>query len=179
MFITLLSPYCFPQWLYWFTFLLTVQEGYLLSTPSPAFTVCRLFDEPHCGFNLQFSLIISDVEHLLLFLLGPAVFLLCRNIYLVWHFQINWFTHVDTALKPTGHVRTYMSAHVYKQHLWELPHLVSTPTRSAHIAGDWKRLLVPVPWSWLTLQTAAQIHCLKVGSCCTDCLHKNHHKNHL
>ena len=32
------------------------------------------------------SLINSDVEHLLMYFLGPAVFLLCRNIYLVWHF---------------------------------------------------------------------------------------------
>ena len=40
------------------------REGSLLSTPSPAFTVCRLFNVshsdqheivPHCGFDLHFS----------------------------------------------------------------------------------------------------------------------------
>ena len=47
-----------------FTFSPTVQEGSLFSTPSPAFTVCRLFDEglsdwceviSHCSFDLHFS----------------------------------------------------------------------------------------------------------------------------
>ena len=42
----------------------TVQEGSLFSTPSPAFTVCGLFDDghsdrceviPHCSFDLHFS----------------------------------------------------------------------------------------------------------------------------
>ena len=58
------SPYCLPQWLYQFTFPPTVQECFLFSTPSPAFIVCRLFDNsysdwremvPHCGFDLHFS----------------------------------------------------------------------------------------------------------------------------
>ena len=57
------SPYCLPQWLDQFTFLPTVQEHYLFSTPSPAF-VCRLSDDghfdqceviSHCSFNLHFS----------------------------------------------------------------------------------------------------------------------------
>ena len=57
-------PYCSPQWLYWFIFLPTVQEGSLFSTPSPAFIVYRLFDDchsdwyetiSHCSFNLHFS----------------------------------------------------------------------------------------------------------------------------
>ena len=58
------SPYHLPQWLYPFTFPPTVQEHSLFSTPSPAFIVCRLFDDghsdrceviPHCGFDLHFS----------------------------------------------------------------------------------------------------------------------------
>ena len=58
------SPYCLLQWLYQFTFSLTVQEGSLFSTPSPAFTVCRHFDDGHsdqcevifhCSFDLHFS----------------------------------------------------------------------------------------------------------------------------
>ena len=47
-----------------FTFPPTVQEGSLFSTPSPAFIVCRFFDDghpdqceviPHCSFDLHFS----------------------------------------------------------------------------------------------------------------------------
>ena len=58
------SPYCLPQWLYQFTFPPTVQECSLFSTPSPAFTVCRLLDDghsdgckviSHCSFDLHFS----------------------------------------------------------------------------------------------------------------------------
>ena len=58
------SAYHHPQWLYQFTFPPTVQEHFLFSTPSPAFIVCRLFDEghserheviSHCGFDLHFS----------------------------------------------------------------------------------------------------------------------------
>ena len=37
------SPYHLPQWLCQFTFPPTVHERSLFSTPSPAFTVCRLF----------------------------------------------------------------------------------------------------------------------------------------
>ena len=46
------------------TFLPTVQEGTLFSTPSPAFIVCRLFDDghsdlceviSHCSYDLCFS----------------------------------------------------------------------------------------------------------------------------
>ena len=57
-------PYHLPQWLYQFTFPPTVQEHFLFSTPSPAFIVCRLFDDDHsdwcemishCGFDLHFS----------------------------------------------------------------------------------------------------------------------------
>ena len=53
-----------PQWLYQFTFPPTVQECSLFSTPSPAFIVCRFFDDghsdrceviSHCGFDLHFS----------------------------------------------------------------------------------------------------------------------------
>ena len=53
-----------PQWLYQFTFLPTVQKHSLFSTSSPAFIVCRLFDDGHsdqwevisrCSFDLHFS----------------------------------------------------------------------------------------------------------------------------
>ena len=56
------SPYRLPQWLYQFTFPPAMQEGSLFSTPSPAFIVCRLFDDgrsdhevlAHCSFCLNF-----------------------------------------------------------------------------------------------------------------------------
>ena len=41
------SPYRLPQWLYQLTFPPTVQEYSLFSTPSPAFIVCRHFDDGH------------------------------------------------------------------------------------------------------------------------------------
>ena len=41
------SPYHLTWWLYQFTFPPTVQEGSLFSTPFPAFTLCRLFDDGH------------------------------------------------------------------------------------------------------------------------------------
>ena len=56
------SPYCSPSWLYQFTFLPTVQESSLFSILSPAFIVCRHFDDghsdwyevvSHCSFDLN------------------------------------------------------------------------------------------------------------------------------
>ena len=65
LFLVFKEPlYCSPYWLYQFTFPPTVQEGSLLSTPSPAFIVCRFFDDgdsewcemiSHCSFDLHFS----------------------------------------------------------------------------------------------------------------------------
>ena len=58
------SLYLLPQWLYQFTFPPIVQEHSLFSTPSPAFIVCRVFDDvhsdqceviSHCGFDLYIS----------------------------------------------------------------------------------------------------------------------------
>ena len=49
-----------------------MQEGSLFPTPSPAFIVCRFFDDghsdqreviPHCSFDLHFSNN-DDIEHL-------------------------------------------------------------------------------------------------------------------
>ena len=56
-------PYCFPQWLYQFTFPPTVKEGSFFSTPSLAFVIYRLIIDghsdqhevvSHCSFNLHF-----------------------------------------------------------------------------------------------------------------------------
>ena len=42
-------PYCFPQWLHQFIDTLppTLYEGSLVSTSSPTFAICRLFDDSH------------------------------------------------------------------------------------------------------------------------------------
>ena len=54
-----------------------MQEGFLFSTPSPAFVVCRLFDDGHSDqrevithCSLIFFSLISDVEHLFVCLLA-------------------------------------------------------------------------------------------------------------
>ena len=72
LFLTFLkeSPYSSLQWLYQFTFLPTVQEDSLFSTPSSAFIICRFFDDGHSDWcevmphRICISLLISAVEHL-------------------------------------------------------------------------------------------------------------------
>ena len=58
--------------MYQFTFPLTLHKDSLFSTPSPAFLVCRFFDNSHSDVRwhlivvlLCLSLIINDIEHLL------------------------------------------------------------------------------------------------------------------
>ena len=72
------SPYHLPEWLYQFTFPPTVQERSLFSTLSPAFIVCRRFDDgrsdqceviTHCSF-ICVSLVMNNVEHLFMYLLA-------------------------------------------------------------------------------------------------------------
>ena len=62
--VFLRNSYCFPQWLHQFTFPPTVWEDSVFSTLSPAFVICRLFNDghsdqceviPHFSFHLQFS----------------------------------------------------------------------------------------------------------------------------
>ena len=71
-------PYCSPWWLYQFTFLPTVYEGSLFSTPSSAFTVCRFLNDSHLTSVRSYLilaltcvfLVIGDAEHLLMCLLA-------------------------------------------------------------------------------------------------------------
>ena len=70
-------PYCFPLWLYQFTFPAKVKEGSLLSTSSTIYVICRLTNDGHSDWCdmvptvvlICISLMISYVEHFFMCLL--------------------------------------------------------------------------------------------------------------
>ena len=86
-------PYCSPQWLYQYTFPPIIQEGSLFSTPSPAFIVCRYFEDghsvqckvtPHCSFF--FFLNIIFFFFFLFFFFFFFLFYLFIYLWLCWVF---------------------------------------------------------------------------------------------
>ena len=85
------TPYCFPLWLYQFTFPSIVHEDFLFSPYSPTLVISYPFDNSHSNkcevithFVLIFiSLITNHVDHIFMYLLAIYVSSLEKSIQLL------------------------------------------------------------------------------------------------
>ena len=98
------TPYWSLQWLYQFSFPPTVWKGSLFSTPSPAFIICRGFNDghsdwcgviPHCSFDLYFSnkqwrwaSFHVPVDHLCVFFGEISIYVFCPFFYCIICFLV-------------------------------------------------------------------------------------------
>ena len=99
------TAYCFPQWLFQFTFLLTVHEGSLFSAFSPTLVLSCLFNDTVTSVRgylisvlICISLIIRDAEHLSLY---PLAICMSFSEFLVFREKcilILYFKAVDLLL---------------------------------------------------------------------------------
>ena len=99
------SPWCFPQYLQQFSILTTMPEGSFLSTYLPTLVIScfsnnrhsnRCEEIFHCGL-IFISLRVSDVEHLLMYLLA-----ICMSLgkYMFMTFtHLNWFFFLFFTIK--------------------------------------------------------------------------------
>ena len=98
---------CFPQKMHQFTFPLTVQENFLFSTSSPAFTICSLLNDGHSDWHELIShysldFYFSNSWQCLVSLLVPTDDLYVFFREMPTSVQFSWSV-VSDSLQPMNH----------------------------------------------------------------------------